>query len=80
MDRVTFMWLILLGEDLTKTHEEVTCVLLEEALHSNVKLLMSLDCISIVKDRGYQLPMLDVHVFEPVPLLLPVELVEQCLL
>lgn len=41
---------------------------------------MSLDGLGIVEHSGHQVPVLDVHVFEPVPLLLAVQLIEQGLL
>lgn len=41
---------------------------------------MALHGVSIVEDRGHQVPVLDVHVLEPVTLLLTVQLVEQGLL
>jgi hypothetical protein len=38
---------------------------------------MSLDGVSIVEHCGHQMPMLDVHVLEPVSLLFTVQLIEQ---
>ncbi len=41
---------------------------------------MSLYGLGIVEHSGHQVPVLDVHIFEPIPLLLTVQLIEQGLL
>ena len=74
------VWLVLLGEHLPQPHEQVPRVLLEEGLDADVELLMALHGVGVVEDRGHQVPVLDVHVLEPVTLLLTVQLVEQGLL
>ena len=80
VDGVASVGFILLGEYLTHPHEQVTGVLLKERLHTDVKFLVSLHCLGIVEYCGDQVAMLDVHVFEPIPLFLTVQLVEQGLL
>jgi len=71
---------VLRNKDLAHTHEQVSCILFEQRLYADVKLLVPFDCVGIVEDGGDQMAVLDVHVLEPVSLLLPVELIEQCLL
>jgi len=80
MDWVPPVRRVLLGQCLPQTGQEVVSVLLEERLHANVELLVALDGVCIVEHSRNQLSVLDVHVLEPVALLLSVKLVEQRLL
>ena len=44
---------VLLEKDLFVAVDQITRVLLKQVLHSNVELLMALDCICVVEDSRY---------------------------
>lgn len=80
VNRVAKVWLVLLGEDLSHLHEQVSRVLLEEGLHANVELFVPLHGVCIVENRRNQVAMLYIHVFKPITLLFSIELIKQGLL
>jgi len=74
---ISSIWLVLLCQYLSHSHEKVSSVLLEERLYADVEFFMSFDSIGIVEHGGDQVTMLDIHVFKSVPLLLTVQLIKQ---
>lgn len=70
---------ILLAQDLSQPIKQISRILLQHILHSNIEFFMPLDSVCIVKHCRHKLPMLDVHVFEAVSVLFTIELIEQCL-
>ena len=63
VDRVPTHDSILLRQNLTVTLDDVACIRLEDGYETQVKLAMSLDCVSVVLDSLHKLALLDVHCF-----------------
>ena len=72
--------LILLCENLLVSIINILCILLKQIVNSNVKIFMSLHSICIMEYILGEMTMLDIHVLEPVFILLTEKLIEQDLL
>ena len=79
MNRISFD-LVLLFENLIVPSYDITRILLQQVEYAYVELLVALHRLRVVEHRCCQMAMLDIHVFESVPILHGKQLVEQNLL
>ena len=75
MDRIPPILLVLEGQDVPVTLQNVRGILLQESHKAQLELLVAPDCVGVVLDGVVELPVFDVHGFHAVAHFLLAQLV-----